>query len=277
MTTTLLLDSDIIAYRFASSCQDDYDWGEGITSRFTDQESAEDGIRRHIDKLVDTLSADSVVVCLTDAKNWRKEILPTYKANRDPNSRPELLAPLKEFMAKNYPTYIRPGLEADDVMGILSTSDKIIPGRKIIVSQDKDMKSVPGWMFNPDKDMEPWLVSREEADRWHLYQTLVGDSTDNYKGAPQIGDKAAVEFFDSPWMYRAEEYRVTRGKNKGEVRVKWHKEPTDDLWAGIVSLFARYGQTEEDALVQARVARICRKEDYDFKKKEVRLWSPRSL
>ena len=32
------------------------------------------------------------------------------------------------------------------------------------------------------------------------------------------------------------------------------------------------GFTEEEALLNARMARILRKSDYDFKNKEVRLW-----
>lgn len=33
------------------------------------------------------------------------------------------------------------------------------------------------------------------------------------------------------------------------------------------------GMTKEDALLNARMARILRAEDYDFKKKEVKLWN----
>jgi DNA polymerase-1 len=42
----------------------------------------------------------------------------------------------------------------------------------------------------------------------------------------------------------------------------------------VVAAFESKGLTEEDALVQARVARICRASDYDFKTKEVKLWNP---
>ena len=46
-------------------------------------------------------------------------------------------------------------------------------------------------------------------------------------------------------------------------------------WSAVVATYENKGLTEEDALVQARVARICRADDYDFKNKEVRLWNPR--
>ena len=38
--------------------------------------------------------------------------------------------------------------------------------------------------------------------------------------------------------------------------------------------YEKAGKTEEDALQMARVARICRFEDYDFKNNMVILWGP---
>ena len=38
--------------------------------------------------------------------------------------------------------------------------------------------------------------------------------------------------------------------------------------------FEKKGLTEDDALLQARVARILRASDYDFKKKEPIMWTP---
>jgi len=41
-----------------------------------------------------------------------------------------------------------------------------------------------------------------------------------------------------------------------------------------VAAFESRGLTEEDALIQARVARILRADDYDFKESQPILWSP---
>ncbi len=74
-------------------------------------------------------------------------------------------------------------------MGILSTHPTKIQGKKIIVSEDKDMRTIPGWLYNPgpNKDIEPKYINEFEADRYHLYQTITGDSTDGYKGCPGAG------------------------------------------------------------------------------------------
>ena len=60
----------------------------------------------------------------------------------------------------------------------------------------------------------------------------------------------------------------------GPVKCSKKFETDGASWQSVVELFESKGFTEEDALLQARVARILRYEDYDFEKKEVILWTP---
>ena len=246
--TTLLIDTDIVAYKCASVNQTDYDWGDGVTSRVVNRDKAFDQALTVIEDLLTELKADKAIVCLTDKDNFRHGVLPSYKGNRKGVEKPELLQEIKDYLAANYESYTRPTLEADDVMGILSTHPKLILGKKIIVSEDKDMKTIPGWLYNPRKDKKPYRVTKEAADRYHLYQTLIGDATDGYKGCPGIGPKKGEAVLD------------------GAEPHEW--------WDAVVETYESKGLTEEDALVQARVARILRAVDYDFKNKEVILWEP---
>lgn len=247
MTTTLLFDADIIAYKFSAAGQTNIKFDDGdpvFILENPDDVCAE--VDDYINHFMDYLNAQDYIVCLSSssASNFRKQFFPEYKANRTNLVRPVLLQQVREHLEQNHPTYIRDTLEADDVMGILSTGT-MRRGKKIIVSEDKDMKTIPGWLFNPRKDEQPRLISEEEADYWHLYQTLVGDTTDNYKGCPSIGEVKAKKALDA-----------------------------DCSWATVVSLFEAKGLTEDDALVQARLARILRASDYDFKKKGPILWQP---
>ena len=246
--TTLLVDTDIIAYKVASVNQIDFDWGDGYNSRILHRPRAKEQAVRIIEDLLVTLKADHAIMCLTDKENFRYDVLPSYKGNRKGVEKPEMLQELKDYLAERYESFIRPSLEADDVMGILSTHPTLIKGKKIIVSEDKDMKTIHGWLFNPAKDKKARLVTGEQADRYHMLQTLTGDATDGYKGCPQIGPK------------------------KAEVILDAH-EP-HEWWDAVVRTYEAKGLTEEDALVQARVACICRSVNYDFKTKEVILWSP---
>jgi DNA polymerase-1 len=43
-----------------------------------------------------------------------------------------------------------------------------------------------------------------------------------------------------------------------------------------VETFEEKGMTEDDALVNARLAKILTADDYDFQRKEPKLWSPSS-
>jgi DNA polymerase-1 len=249
MKTTLLIDADILAYKFAAKGQRVYEFGTAVD----DLEDVIPKVNEWLDDLMRQTKANDYIICLScpNDEGWRKRVFPAYKENRKGVVKPELLMPLKEYLEESHPSYRRPFLEADDIMGILSTDPTLVKGRKVIVSEDKDMKTIPGWLFNPEKDKKPRLISEEEADYWHLYQTLVGDATDGYPGCPGIGPKKAEAILQH-----------------------WSVQLPGDLWLAVNEAFKAKGLTEEDALVQARVARICRSSDYDFKRKEVILWSP---
>ena len=45
-------------------------------------------------------------------------------------------------------------------------------------------------------------------------------------------------------------------------------------WATVVKAFESKGLTEEDALLNARLAKILTHEDYDAKRQEPKLWTP---
>jgi DNA polymerase-1 len=107
------------------------------------------------------------------------------------------------------------------------------------------MRTISGDIYNT-RTGKMITVTEEEADYNHLMQTLTGDAVDNYIGCPGIGKVNAKKILDA----------------------------ADDKWAAIVKAYEKAGLTEEDALIQARCARILRHTDYDLEKKEVILWSP---
>lgn len=245
-----LLDADIIAYQISAVNEVRVDWdNDGDISQYPNElKETTEQVDKHIGELMSQLKLDRVIICLTDKDNFRKEILSTYKANRAGALKPVMLASLKEYMANNYESYTRPKLEADDVMGILATHPTLIPGSKCIVSIDKDMKQIPTYVFNPDKDLTPKLIREKEANRLHYIQTLTGDAVDGYTGIPGVGPKKAET--------------ILNGHDGSE-------------WDRIVKAYEQRGLTEADALVQAQVARICRAEDYNFDKAEVIPWMPK--
>jgi DNA polymerase-1 len=275
MKRVLLIDGDVIAYQVAATNQTNIDWGDDTTSTVLTEDQAKAAVDREVARLLKHLVADEAILCLTDGINWRMDVLPSYKSNRKDVVRPQLLPAMREHILKNHKSYLRPTLEGDDCMGILATHPTLIEGEKVIVSIDKDMKTIPTKVYNPNREEEGILdISEEEANWWHLFQTITGDTTDGYKGCPNAGKEAAIELLANPYLLIPYEHTFQRGKRKGQTETRYTKEPTDDVWAAIVSLYAKQGLTEEDALAQARVARILRASDFDFKNKKVKLWNP---
>lgn len=272
---TLLIDGDVIAYQVAATNQTDIDWGDDTVSTVLTEDQAKAAVDRQVASLMERLEADEAILCLTDGINWRMDVLPTYKSNRADKVRPALLPVMREHILNNHKSYLRPTLEGDDCMGILATHPNLIKGEKVIVSIDKDMKTIPTKVYNPNRDEEGIVdISEEEANWWHLFQTITGDTTDGYKGCPNAGKETAIELLANPYLLVPYEYEFKRGAKKGTTETRYTKEPTDNVWASIVSLYEKQGLTEEDALAQARVARILRHTDYDFKNKKVKLWNP---
>jgi DNA polymerase I len=248
---TLLADADVFAYKFAAANQEQTEWEPGCFNLVSNGPEACTQMDAKIESLMNQLKADRIIMVLSDSENFRKKILPTYKANRNGILRPLCLKFVRDYISKNYETKQKPGLEGDDVIGILATHPTLVKGEKLIVSIDKDFKTIPGRMYNPDTD-EFTSVTEEEANYFHMLQTLMGDACDNYSGCPGIGPKKAAN-------------ALAAGKHDGHT-----------YWATVVEYFEAAGLTEDDALVQARCARILRYTDYDFEKKEPILWNPNS-
>lgn len=264
MGRTLLIDADIIAYQSAAAHERKYDWGDGAVSRVADFAAAKDAAADAIDGFAEQLKADAVIVCLSDdVQNFREQVWPRYKQNRVGNERPEHLYDLKEWLASEFKTETRPRLEADDVMGILSTEPH--EGERIIVSADKDMQTIPGLLFNPNKDTKVRTITPEQAERFMLWQALTGDQTDGYPGCPGCGPKAADQLLSGSEWYRHER-EITRGKRAGEVEVKWTLADAMhewSPWSAVLSAYFKAGLTEKDAITQVNLARILKHSDMD--------------
>jgi DNA polymerase I len=248
--TLALLDGDIIAYRAACGMEKVHDWGDtgGKVSEVDTHKAAEEAVKL-AEQWADAVDAKEVIVGFTSSDKFRTRILSSYKANR-PGQKPAAHAAAVQAVKDRFPHHLIRGLEADDILGILMTTPKYAD-KAVMVSIDKDFRTIPGRLFNPMRVQDGIVtITPDQADFWWMYQTLIGDSADNYKGCPGIGPKKAHAILGA--LYR----------------------PVDELWPRVVAAFKEKKLTEDDALVQARVARILRREDYDKKTKEIILWHP---
>lgn len=158
---------------------------------------------------------DAVAVVFdAPGKNWRHELLPTYKANRTASR----ASPGGSDLGRQLPlihaatealgvaVLSHPGQEADDIIATLAwritnvSADDIV-----IVSSDKDLLQLVGpgvrvYDTHPARAESPWQDGNEIRARFGVwphqipdYLALVGDAADNIAGAPGIGPKSAAK------------------------------------------------------------------------------------
>ena len=242
---TLLIDGDILIYKVATQNEIPTHWGNGLWTLHCDEDICKADVDNKIQELKENLKADTIIIALTDKDNFRKDVLPSYKDNRKQKRKPLALPFLRDYCIEKYDAVIKKGLEADDVLGILATT----PGNdeRIIVSIDKDLYQIPGKISKDGKTVEE--VSEQEADYWHMMQTLTGDATDGYSGCPKVGVKTAQKILGD------------------HINV-----PLLDLWMRVLAAYAKVGYSTDEVLQQARVARILRNSDYNKETGQITLW-----
>ncbi len=241
--THALIDADILLYQTSSAVEKAIDWGDDLWTLHSDAREAQQMFDVSLADILGNVKTKNFTLCFSSPNNFRIRILGDYKANRIATRKPLAYHALRKYAEATYTTAAYPTLEADDVIGILGTRPKA-GSSYVMVSEDKDFKSIPGLHYNP-RTATFMQVSQDSADRFHLYQTLIGDTTDNYKGCPGVGPVKAEAILND-----------------------------NCSWAAVLAAFTKAGLTEEDALAQARVARILRHGDYDLKTAEVKLWKP---
>jgi len=242
---TLLIDGDIVLYQVSSQCEIATDWGGGMWTLHSDLNHGIPLFNRQIEAYKENLQADDVIICLTGYDNFRKKLFADYKANRQDKRKPLILGALREYVEERHTCLCENTLEADDVMGMKAQEGSSVE-EYVIVSIDKDMKSVPCLLSSDGHEIQ--TITQEMADYNFASQTLIGDNTDNFLGCPSIGPKKASLILDAA---------------------------EDGYWNSIVKAFEKVGLTEDDAITQAQMAYILRnKDDYNFKTKEVKIWQP---
>ena len=140
---------------------------------------------KHYQTILDTegyKGSDDIIMCFTSYPTFRHEIFTEYKINRIDKRHPLGLENVIKEVKNNYESVSYPNLEGDDVLGLLSTNNKY--DNPVIVSVDKDMKTIPGLLLAGDT-LE--LITRTQADKNFMAMTIAGDATDGVPGIKGLG------------------------------------------------------------------------------------------
>ena len=180
---TLLIDADYLIYNSCCACEQDTRWNEWEHTLHTDERDIMNLIENRLAFYQSVAgSKHDVVMCFSSYPTFRHEIFPEYKINRLGKRKPLALKDIIKKIKDEYNSEYLDGLEGDDVLGLLATSNKYKD--PIIVSVDKDMRTIPCKLLAGD-DLE--LINKRQADRNWMKQACSGDPTDNYKGIPGVG------------------------------------------------------------------------------------------
>ena len=236
-----LVDADNVAFACAASAEeDDVDIAISRTNSF-------------LERLCYDVGADAYELWLSGKNNFRYNIYPEYKANRIDTYRPKWEKEVKEFLVKEWNANVSDGCEADDMIGVRYNE----LDDACMCHLDKDINQIAGLHYNWElvrkgeivREKRKYFVSPEEADRFFFYQLLIGDSTDNIKGASGIGPKKAEALLGrvpkSGWyeavrdLFSCEEELEL---NAGCIYI-WRKP--NDHWRNLIEAIQREGQREE--------------------------------
>jgi len=245
----LLIDADGYIFSTACVCERPNPF-DPEAPPIVDTNMGEAILKKRFNELFDRLRADSYLMflsCKREEGHRRLMVDESYKANRNNKKSPEALKHLRKWVEDNYECVSAPHLEADDLIGIYATEKQKIYNR-IIVSFDKDVVGLPGKTYHPKQEKRR-LVKKTTSFKFFIYQCIVGDSADGYKGIPRVGKVGANKFLASCRTLR-------------------------EMWPKLLEFAASKGCDEEYMLKQARMAYLCRAWNYDFDTGDIRLFDP---
>jgi len=171
------------------------------------------------------------VAFLTGKGNFRYEVSDIYKANR-PKDKPTLLEPSREYIIEKYNAVVSSGQEADDD---IATAAHLLYPDVIVVSIDKDLRTVPCNLYNPNRDT--WEIIDYNAAMMNFYtQLLVGDKVDNIIGVNKIGPVTAAKILDGSkgdydmWCRCLEAYGGDAERATMNGRLLWLRRYEGEVW-----------------------------------------------
>ena len=167
-----------------------------------------------------------VVIFDAPGKTFRDDIYPAYKANRPPmpNDLRSQIEPTHDVIqAMGIPLLSVAAVEADDVIGTLSTTATAMAIDTDIMSGDKDFAQLVGKRVRLIDSMKGETYDTAgikvrfgvEPEQIVDYLTLVGDAVDNVPGVPKVGPKTAMRWLET---YRTLDNLVAHAEEiKGKV------------------------------------------------------------
>jgi hypothetical protein len=202
-------------------------------------------VKKMFDKFGEELkinpALDMKVALSKGGETFRHKLAKTrpYKGNRKVEHRPTYEKEIRDYIIRNWPTFIAEDEEADDLLGIWQTAD---PEGTVIITIDKDLDQVPGLKYNIMHETTH-EINQQRGDYNLCMQILTGDSTDNIPGLPGVGPGKAAKFlhgledsYDSMMEEIIRQYQIRSGKEDWQeylleqARLVYIRRQPDEMW-----------------------------------------------
>jgi len=166
------------------------------------------GFISRVESLIQELHPDRLAVAFdSKAKNFRRELYPEYKAKRlqPPEELIQQLPLIKEYLEYRGIYFLeKPGLEADDIIALMSRRYAAAGSEVLIFSADKDLFQLVAErisVFHPKLKQKLDRAGVKEffgiyPEQIVDYLSLAGDASDNIPGIPGVGDKTATKLIE---------------------------------------------------------------------------------
>ena len=136
------------------------------------------------------IEKDAIIKCYISGHTYKKDIYPSYKANR---KKDPLLGEFREFVKLYYGNkLIKDDAEADDLIVAdyeAYNKDRFTP---VVFSDDKDLRYYCKRYCKINLSEEILEQDEKEMEQHRIIQFLTGDKEDNVQGVYGIGEKKAL-------------------------------------------------------------------------------------
>jgi len=188
----IAIDADSLLYKACYRVKDEFDFVD-IDEAYAELEFIVYDLERTMMAHIGVFKHYKVKLVFSPSKSFRNIMYPDYKANR-PKQRLMGIKEVKEMALDRMSNAILVNnIEADDLVIRLAYDYNYI-----IAAIDKDvLHASPTMCYNYNKGSWHRPRTKDEIERWYYAQALMGDSTDNIKGAKGIGEIYAWRWVNS--------------------------------------------------------------------------------
>jgi DNA polymerase-1 len=166
------------------------------------------GVASSLHKVVTQTKPKFLAYCFDSHCQWRRKLVPTYKAHRERNEGVNNQIDLLQTMISLYGVKVLKikGHEADDLIGTLSRF--VLPANTIVVvhTGDKDMNQLVRKdvvIQHPNTEPEDRITTKKVKEEYGIspsqfadYLALVGDKVDGFDGFVGCGAKGAKKLLE---------------------------------------------------------------------------------